>query len=60
MKYALPLILAIVAVSVSAGHCPQFHGPNRDNVSSDKGLLKTWPEGGPTRLWEPPMASPGY
>ena len=30
---------------------PQFHGPNRDNISSEKGLLKKWPVGGPTLLW---------
>lgn len=30
---------------------PQFHGPGRDNMSTEKGLLKSWPEGGPERLW---------
>ena len=30
---------------------PQFHGPNRDNLSTETGLLKRWPEGGPKRLW---------
>jgi outer membrane protein assembly factor BamB len=30
---------------------PQFHGPNRDNISTEKGLLKKWPENGPTLLW---------
>jgi len=30
---------------------PQFHGPNRDNISTETGLLKRWPEGGPKRLW---------
>ena len=30
---------------------PQFHGPNRDNRSSDTGLLKTWPQGGPKLLF---------
>ncbi len=31
---------------------PAWRGPNRDGQSPDKGLLKTWPEGGPKRLWE--------
>jgi len=30
---------------------PQFNGPNRDNKSTETGLLKRWPEGGPKRLW---------
>lgn len=30
---------------------PQFHGPNRDNISTETGLLKRWPAGGPKRLW---------
>ncbi|HUU93952.1 MAG TPA: PQQ-binding-like beta-propeller repeat protein [Phycisphaerae bacterium] len=30
---------------------PQFHGPRRDNISTETGLLKTWPEGGPKLLW---------
>jgi outer membrane protein assembly factor BamB len=60
MKYSLPLVLAIAAASVSAGDWPQFHGPNRDNVSTDKGLLKAWPEEGPSRLWEAAGIGEGY
>ena len=29
----------------------QFHGPNRDSVCRDRGLLQAWPEGGPALLW---------
>jgi len=43
-----------------AGDWPQFHGPNRDNKSPDKGLLKAWPEGGPPRLWEASGIGEGY
>src|SRR5579862_580673 len=31
---------------------PQYHGPNRDNLSSDKGLLKEWPKDGPALVWK--------
>ncbi|MEN6498523.1 MAG: PQQ-binding-like beta-propeller repeat protein [Thermoguttaceae bacterium] len=31
---------------------PQFHGPRRDNRSTETGLLQRWPEGGPTLLWQ--------
>jgi outer membrane protein assembly factor BamB len=29
-----------------------FNGPNRDNVSPETGLLKSWKEGGPPLLWK--------
>ena len=29
----------------------QFRGPNRDGHSAEKGLLKSWPGGGPKCLW---------
>jgi outer membrane protein assembly factor BamB len=31
---------------------PQFHGPHRDNLSTETGLLKRWPEGGPRLIWK--------
>ncbi|MCX7825494.1 MAG: PQQ-like beta-propeller repeat protein [Verrucomicrobiae bacterium] len=34
-----------------AADWPQFHGPHRDNVSTETGLLKQWPDGGPKLLW---------
>ena len=33
------------------GHWPQWRGPNRDNVSTEAGLLKEWPAGGPSLEW---------
>ena len=30
---------------------PQFHGPNRDNISHETGLMKKWPAQGPKLLW---------
>ena len=31
---------------------PCFRGPNHDDKSTDKGLLKDWPAGGPPKLWQ--------
>ena len=55
------VLLGVVGVSVAlalspaaaepSGNWPQFHGPRRDNLSTETGLLKTWPEGGPRLLW---------
>ena len=39
---------------------PQFHGPNRDNISTEKGLLKKWPEEGPELLWRSQGLGHGY
>ncbi|MBN2139287.1 MAG: PQQ-binding-like beta-propeller repeat protein [Sedimentisphaerales bacterium] len=30
---------------------PQWRGPRRDGISDEKGLLQTWPQGGPELLW---------
>ncbi|HEX3315219.1 MAG TPA: PQQ-binding-like beta-propeller repeat protein [Gemmataceae bacterium] len=45
------LLLPFLALSVSASDWPQWRGPNRDGVSLERGLLSTWPEGGPKLLW---------
>jgi outer membrane protein assembly factor BamB len=41
----------LLASADEAPSWPQFHGPNRDNVSTETGLLDKWPEGGPKLLW---------
>jgi outer membrane protein assembly factor BamB len=39
---------------------PQWRGPNRDGLSSETGLLKQWPSGGPPVLWEAKGVGRGY
>jgi outer membrane protein assembly factor BamB len=34
------------------GHWPQWRGPERSNVSSEKGLLRSWPREGPPLAWK--------
>ena len=34
---------------------PQWRGAKRDGISAAKGLLKTWPEGGPEVVWRVPI-----
>ena len=31
---------------------PQWRGPRRDGISDEKGLLSSWPDGGPKFLWK--------
>ncbi len=33
---------------------PQWRGPNRDGLSTETGLLASWPTGGPPLLWQQP------
>lgn len=36
---------------------PQYLGPNRNAISSETGLLRSWPEGGPKVLWTFPLGA---
>ena len=36
----------------SSGDWPQFHGPRRDALCSERGLLAKWPAEGPRLLWK--------
>ncbi len=38
-----------------AGEWPQWRGPHRDAVSTEKGILKEWPAAGPKLLWRIPV-----
>jgi (2Fe-2S) ferredoxin len=52
------LLVAAVA-TISGAEWPQFRGPARDNFSTEKGLIRTWPTGGPKVLWKTAVAD-GY
>ncbi len=39
---------------------PQWRGPKRDGVSVERGLLKSWPAGGPPLAWKAAGAGTGY
>jgi len=39
---------------------PQWRGPERTGISRETGLLKSWPEGGPTLVWLFDNAGKGY
>ena len=45
----------ILTGSGSAADWPQWHGPNRDGISSETGVLKKWPDSGPAVLWRTPL-----
>ena len=39
------------AIASTAPDWPQWRGPRRDGVSSERGLLQEWPAGGPRLSW---------
>ena len=48
------ILLCVVALSaslVSAADWHQWRGPDRDGISKETGLLKSWPADGPTLVW---------
>ena len=60
MKCLLPMVcLLILSSIVSAEDWPQWRGVNRDGISLEKGLLKTWPNKLPLR-WKVVEIGVGY
>jgi outer membrane protein assembly factor BamB len=48
---AVLTLLAVLATSLGQSDWPQWLGSDRDNKSKETGLLQSWPEGGPKRVW---------
>ena len=67
-KVARPLLALFGATMVSGvgsvwaqnGNWPQFRGPNRDLVSTETGLMKSWPADGPTLVWKATDLGKGF
>ena len=55
-------LICLVAFSGSAiaDDWTQWRGPNREGKSTETGLLKAWPEGGPAKLWSNTDVGLGY
>ena len=48
------------AASAGIGNWPQWRGPNRDNLSTETGLLKAWDADGPAPVWQSPGLGAGF
>ncbi|MDZ7365155.1 MAG: PQQ-like beta-propeller repeat protein [candidate division KSB1 bacterium] len=71
LRYGFALVIAafmMIGWNFNSSHLPaasapddwpQWRGPNRDGISKETGLLKSWPEGGPKVLWRVPSGE-GY
>ena len=56
MKLCWIVIAALVASNVSAADWPQWRGPNRNGLSSEK-VSAVWPDEGPQVLWRAPLGT---
>ena len=50
----------VARASAAEGEWPQYRGPNRDNISAEKGLLDSWPNDGPKLAWRQSGLGEGY
>src|SRR5688500_17874863 len=53
VRVAAALVLTIAA-SASAADWPQFLGPDRSGISTENGLIDSFPKGGPKQVWRVP------
>ena len=54
------LIVSVVPFSADNNNWPCFHGPKRDNLSTETGLLQAWPQDGPELIWTASGIGTGY
>lgn len=61
-RCVLILLAALMLFSASAWatDSPQFRGPERDGRFAAEGLLQSWPEDGPPKLWSASGLGRGY
>ncbi|MEK9986665.1 MAG: polyvinylalcohol dehydrogenase, partial [Opitutae bacterium] len=65
MKHLIRTVLSttsLLALSLQmfAGDWPQWRGADRNDISSETGLLDSWPDNGPKRVWLSDEAGLGY
>jgi outer membrane protein assembly factor BamB len=53
-------LLAVLSASLVQSDWPQWLGAERDNKSKETGLLQSWPEGGPKKLWHDDGVGTGF
>ncbi len=51
-RFSVAILLCLVSAPLRSGDWPQFRGPARDNISTETGLLRSWPAGGPKVIWK--------
>jgi outer membrane protein assembly factor BamB len=52
MMRCITLALLLLPIAARADDWPQFLGPTRNGISAEKGLVASWPKGGPPVAWQ--------
>ena len=54
------ILSVLLALPAAAADWPQWRGLRRDGTSTETGLLKSWPAGGPRLVWKTQGLGEGY
>lgn len=57
---SLFLLASLLPALAAPGDWPTWRGPKRDGISTETGLLKQWPAGGPPLAWKTRGCGVGY
>jgi len=49
--FFITIVLLTCMLDVNSQDWPQYYGPNRNSISDQKGILRSWPQQGPEVLW---------
>lgn len=60
MSRIVLVLIFVFTTSLHAADWQQWRGPNHDGVSTETGLLKSWPEKGPKLAWKTDKLGIGY
>jgi outer membrane protein assembly factor BamB len=60
IKAISAIFLTASLLTAASGQQYGWRGPGRSGVYNEKGLMKTWPASGPSRLWEVKGLGTGY
>ncbi|MGD9158949.1 MAG: PQQ-binding-like beta-propeller repeat protein [Desulfobacteraceae bacterium] len=52
LRIILIISISLIAARINASGWPQYLGPDRNAISGEKGLLRSWPADGPKVLWK--------
>ena len=50
-KLVLAVVIVLAVTGIGKADWPQYLGPNRNGISPETGLLRSWPTTGPKVLW---------
>jgi outer membrane protein assembly factor BamB len=60
-SYSLSVLVIVLFASVAiSADWNQWRGPDRDDLSKETGLLKEWPESGPSLVWKATGLGTGF